>query len=69
MFKSQKIVIFDVEIYTSLEPGRKVHWNYRYENGHYFAESLESAIVHIISLRNNTSHFFSSAAKLLDIKY
>jgi hypothetical protein len=72
MFQSQTIFILGVEIYTTLEPGRKIQWNYEINQngvvGSYFSTSLEGALVHIIAVKNDCENMAIAACKLLGVQ-
>lgn len=71
MFKSESMFILGVRIYTSLEPGRKIHWNYDINKEgvihSFFATSLQGALVHIIALKNDCEDMSIAACKLLGV--
>lgn len=67
-FQPQTFKILGVIITTSLEPGRKIDYNFSLGNHNYFTSSLEEAMIHIIAHKNGVeSDFARAACKLLNV--
>jgi hypothetical protein len=63
-----KITIFNIEISPTPNKTRKIiEWYYSVSNGHFFADTLDSAIIHIIAVKNNREDMAKAAALLLDV--
>lgn len=66
-FKSERYTFFGVEVFTTLEPGKVIYYNYMFGGHEYFTRSLESVVIDIIARKNGCQYFAVAACKLLEV--